>query len=105
LGEGSDEKYMLALAHRTLGEILSRLEPPDPQKAEQALHEAIRLQQDIGGKPELVRSYASYAIWFKGNGEQEEAKGYLAKAHDMFRAMGMAWDLAQSEQVPRKLQD
>jgi tetratricopeptide (TPR) repeat protein len=104
LGEDSADRYMLALAHRTLGEILSRLERSRPQKAEGAFLEAIRLQQEIRARPELARSYMSYASSLKGNGEQEEATEYLAKAQGMFQAMGMAWDLAQSEQVLLKLQ-
>ncbi len=101
LAEESGEKYTIALAHRTRAEIFLCLEPSDPQKAERAILEAIQIEQEIGAKPELARSYVSYASLLKGKGEKEKAEEYLAKAIDMFQQMGMAWDLVQAEQTLR----
>ena len=50
-------------------------------------------------KPELARSYVSYARLLQGWGEAAKARDYLAQAIDMFQQMGMAWDLAQAEAV------
>jgi class 3 adenylate cyclase/tetratricopeptide (TPR) repeat protein len=98
--EGSD-KFANALAHRTLAEALLCLDPVDLQQAECAMLEAVRIQQEIGTKPELARSYMSYAGLLKARGEEEQAKEHLAKAIGLFQDMGMAWDLARAEQVLR----
>jgi class 3 adenylate cyclase/tetratricopeptide (TPR) repeat protein len=99
IGEETGDKYVIAFAYRTFAEIFSYLEPSDPLKAERAILDAIRTQQEIDAKPELARSYASYAHFLTGRGEKEKAKEYLAKATDMFRQMGMTWDLAQTDQL------
>jgi len=100
--EESGDKWIKALALRTLAEAYSVLDPADPQKAETAILEAIRLLEEIGAKPELARTYVSYARLFTAKREVEKAKDYLAKAIGMFREMGMAWDLAQAEQALRE---
>ena len=99
MAEEVSDQYPKALAQRTLAEALFVLEPGDPQPAERAMLEAIRLQQAIGGKPELARSYLSYARMLQAQGEGEKARAYLTQAIDMFQQMGMAWDLAQAKQV------
>lgn len=103
LGEETNDKYVIAFANRTFAEILSFLEPSDPEKADRAILEAIRIQQEIDVKPELARSYLSYAHLLTGRGEKEKAKEYLAKAIGMFQQMGMTWDLAQAGQLHRNL--
>ena len=62
-------------------------------------YEAIRLQQAIGAKPELSRSYVSYTRMLQAQGEGEKARTYLSQAIDMFRQMGMTWDLVRAEQA------
>ena len=99
LGEETNDKFVIAYAKRTFAEIFSYLEPSDPQKAERATLDAIGTQQEIDAKPELARSYASYVHLLTNRGENEKAKEYLAKAIGMFRQMGMAWDLAQADQL------
>ncbi len=99
--EGRD-RFHAALAHRAFAESLIRLRPFDSQWQREIL-EAIRIQQDIGAEPELARSYASYARLLKGTGGIEQAKAQLAQAIDMFRRMGMAWDLGRAEQALREL--
>jgi class 3 adenylate cyclase/tetratricopeptide (TPR) repeat protein len=103
LAKKSEDKFTIALAHRTLAEIFFHLEPSKPRKAERAILEAIRIQQESGAKPELARSYLSYAQLFKHKEEKEKAEEYFVKAVGMFKEMGMDWDLAQSEQILRKL--
>jgi hypothetical protein len=65
--------------------------------------QAIRIHQEIGAKPELARSYVSYAHVLTGRREKEKAKEYLAMAIGMFQQMGMTWDLAQADQLLRSL--
>jgi hypothetical protein len=47
------------------------LEPSDPGKADRAILQAIRIQQEIDTKPELVRSYVSYAHVLTGRGKKK----------------------------------
>ena len=103
LGEETNDKYVIAFANRTFAEILSRLEPSDPERADQVILDAIRIQQEIDAKPEIARSYVSYAHLLTGRGEKEKAKEHLAKAIGMFQQMGMTWDLAQADQLHRNL--
>ena len=101
LGEETNDKYVIAFANRPFAEILSRLEPFDPEKADRAILQAIRIQQEIDAKPELARSYVSYANVLTDRGEKEKAKEYLARAVGMFQQMGMARDLSQADQLLR----
>jgi class 3 adenylate cyclase/tetratricopeptide (TPR) repeat protein len=103
LGEETIDKYVIAFANRSLAEILSRLEPLDPEKADRAILQALRIQQEIDVKPELARSYVSYANLLTGRGERQKAKEYLARAIGMFQQMGMRWDLAQADQLLQNL--
>jgi len=101
LGEETNDNYVIAFANRPYAEILSRLEPSDPEKADRAILHAIRIQQGIDAKPELARCYATYAHVLTSRGEKEKAKEYLAKATGMFQQMGMKWDLAEADQLLR----
>jgi class 3 adenylate cyclase/tetratricopeptide (TPR) repeat protein len=100
LSEESGDGFGAALAHRALAESLVRLHPSDPQW-ERELLEAIRLQEDAEAQPELARSHLSYARLLTAAGEPQQARTHLAQAIDMFRRMGMAWDLGQAEPVRR----
>jgi tetratricopeptide (TPR) repeat protein len=99
LAEERGEKFANALAHRTLAEALFALVPTDPPDVERSMLEAIRIQQEISNKPELARSYMSYARLLQGWGEEAKASEYLTWAISMFQQMGMTWDLIKAEQV------
>jgi class 3 adenylate cyclase/tetratricopeptide (TPR) repeat protein len=103
LAAETGDRYIVALAHRTLAEALLRLDPADAQTTEGAMLEAIRIQQEISANPELARSYLSYARLLHGQGAQEKVRAYLTQAINMFQQMGMAWDLAQAQQLSRVL--
>ncbi|MGH7333868.1 MAG: hypothetical protein ACREKS_14235, partial [Candidatus Rokuibacteriota bacterium] len=97
LAEDTRDRLANALAHRTLAEALVRLTPPAADRAERALLDAIRIYHELGCRPELARSYVTYARLLKGWQRLDEAKGYIAEAVGMFRGMGMARDLARAE--------
>jgi tetratricopeptide (TPR) repeat protein len=99
LAEETHDRLAQAVAQRTLAEAFGGLEPEEPQAAERAMLEAIRLQQESGAKPELARSHVSYARLLRGWGETAQAREYLTQAIGMFQQMDMAWDRAQAEQV------
>jgi predicted ATPase/class 3 adenylate cyclase len=103
LAEEGGDRFHAALAHRILAESLSRVRPSESLWPQREILEAIRIQQEIGARPELARSYVSYAHVLTGRGEKEKAKEYLAMAIGMFQQMGMTWDLAQADQLLRNL--
>ena len=103
IGEETSDKYVIAFAKRTFAEILYSLKPADPEVADRAILEAIKIQQEICAKPEIARSYVSYAHLLKKMGREKNAKKYLAEAIDMFQQMGMSWDSTQANQLKRDL--
>ena len=104
LAKDTDETFAHALAHRLLAEALSGLDPSDATLgAERAIAEAIRVQQEIGARPELARSYLSCARLLRDKGKDVEATGYLTRALQGFREMDMAWDLARADHMVRGL--
>ncbi len=70
LAEDTRDRLANALAHRTLAEVLAAQSPPDAGRAERAALDAIRIQHELGCRPELARSYVTYARllyrWHRG---------------------------------------
>jgi predicted ATPase/class 3 adenylate cyclase len=97
LAEDTRDRMANALAHRTLAQVLARVEPGDVAKAERAILDAIRIQRDLGCRPELARSQLAHARMLKGWRRTDEAKKMLIDAVEMFRAMNMARDLVEAE--------
>jgi class 3 adenylate cyclase/tetratricopeptide (TPR) repeat protein len=93
------DQYPKTLAQRTLAEAWFALGSAAPESADELMLEAIRLQQSIGAKPELSRSYVTYARTLQARGERDKARMYLIQAIDMFRQMAMTWDLVHAEQT------
>jgi class 3 adenylate cyclase/tetratricopeptide (TPR) repeat protein len=102
LSRESGDGFGAALAHRTLAESLLRLHPFDSQWQGEIL-EAIRMLQDAEARPELARSHLSYARLLKASAQPQQARAHLAQAIDMFRRMGMTWDLGRAEQMLQEL--
>jgi transcriptional regulator with AAA-type ATPase domain/tetratricopeptide (TPR) repeat protein len=99
LAEDTRDRLASALARRTLAEALAALTPPDVERAERAILDAIRIQEEQGSRPERARSYLTYARLLHGWNRTNEARKYLGEALDMFRRMGMAHDLAEAERA------
>ncbi len=99
LADAAGDRFIGAIARRTFANALVSARPPDPTKAEELLLEAIRMQEEIGNRPELARSYASYARVLGARGAREQARQVLAKALTMLEEMGMARDLAQAREA------
>jgi tetratricopeptide (TPR) repeat protein len=82
--------YGQFLAQRTLAEILTRMQPEQTAAIHTAMHEAIRLQRQLGALPELMRSYISYAGLLDSLGEQDDAAEYRNQALELFAQLDMA---------------
>jgi len=99
LAEDTRDRLANALAHRTLAEALAGLTSPDVARAERALLDAVRIQRELGCRPELARSYVSYGRLLMRWTRVEEARTYLAEAIAMSEAMGMSRDLAEASSL------
>jgi len=97
LAEDTRDRLANALAHRTLAEALARLTSPDVEGAERAILNAIRIHQEFGSRPELARSFVTYARLLRRWNRIDEASRSLGEALTMFRAMGMEHDRAEAE--------
>jgi class 3 adenylate cyclase/tetratricopeptide (TPR) repeat protein len=97
LAEDTRDRLANALAHRTLAQALASLVPPEVGRAERAVLDAIRIQRELGCNPELARSYVAYGRLLGSWHRTDEARKHLAEGTAMFRAMGMARDLAEAE--------
>ena len=98
IAEEANELLVKSRACRLLVDVWCRFDRIDRHEAEQMINEAIRIQRDFGAEPELARSQLTYARLLGGHGKHDEAEEYVRLATDMFRHLGMDWDLAQAEQ-------
>jgi len=100
LAEKAGDKFTETLALRTLAEGLCQPGPlADRDKARRNIFAAIKIQEGIGAKPELVRSYVSLACILKAEGNIQEAASCLEKATRLFGELGMSWDIARATRV------
>jgi tetratricopeptide (TPR) repeat protein len=97
----TSDRFAQAVAHRALAAALTLGTAPDRQQAEHAMGEAIRLFKELEFRPELARTYVSYARLLQQWGQQDTVAHYLSEAISMFQEMGMDWDLVQAEEVRR----
>jgi class 3 adenylate cyclase/tetratricopeptide (TPR) repeat protein len=103
LAEQTRDRLANALAHRTLAEAVAELTPADPERAERLVLDAMRIQHEVGSRPELARSHVTYARLLQRWGRRADAKAHLTEALDMFRAMDMRRDLAEAERLAADL--
>lgn len=99
----SHQLWFQSMGFRVLAQALFLNNSPDYQAAEEAVKNAITIQQDLGIRCELPRSLVVYGRLLRAKGELEKARETYAHAIAMFQEMGMAWDLAQAEQALREL--
>jgi tetratricopeptide (TPR) repeat protein len=96
LAEKAGDKFTQALARRTLGEALSRADSSgNGEAALSAIREAVAIQEKIGARPELARSYAAGAALLKAREDATGAASWSESAIRLFRDLRMERDLAQ----------
>jgi predicted ATPase/class 3 adenylate cyclase len=100
LAEKAGDKFTEALALRALADGLGKSGAPgDRDRAKRSVQDAIGIQEGIGAKPELARSYVSLACILKAEGEAEEAANLVERAKRTFAELGMSWDLSWAVQA------
>jgi tetratricopeptide (TPR) repeat protein len=97
LAREQGDRWCEAWARRVPAETFRRGAPPDLDGAEHEILEAMRIQREIGALPDLARSLLTYGRILEVRGKQEQVREAVAGATQMFREMGMTWDLARAE--------
>jgi class 3 adenylate cyclase/tetratricopeptide (TPR) repeat protein len=86
-----------ARALRLLGEIASRLDPPDAQQAETHYRQALALADELGIRPLVAHCHFGLGMLNHRVGEPGRARGHLTTAATMYREMGMNFWLKKTE--------
>jgi hypothetical protein len=80
-----------------LGELASRHDPPDVEKAEQYYMQAVTLAEELGMRPLIARCHIGLGKLYRRVGKQQQAKEYLTTATAMMRDMEMGLWLERAE--------
>ncbi len=96
-----DTPYLLGSAHRALAQVLAH-DAANNTDADPVYHfeASIQLLQSGGFRASLARSLAAFGRYLNAAGDDEHLQRgteMLARAKDLFRELGMAWDLATLE--------
>ena len=97
LARAQKEPAYEAYALHLLGEIASRRDPPDPEKAERHYREAIALAERLGLRPLIAHCHLGLGSLLRRTDDRARAAEHLATAAEMLGAMGMQLWLAQAE--------
>jgi class 3 adenylate cyclase/tetratricopeptide (TPR) repeat protein len=92
-----------ARALRLLGEIASRLDPPDPRQAETFYRQALALADELGMRPLVALCHLGLGKLSRRPDKGEEAREHLATATTLYREMKMRSWLEQAEMAMREL--
>ncbi len=99
LAQRHQERSHEAWSLRLLGEVVSRPDHPDVEKAEGYYRDALTLAAKLGMRPLVAHCHLHFGrLWRKAD-QQERAREHLTTATTMYREMGMRlWqDLAEAE--------
>ncbi len=91
------------MAFRALAQALWMSDPPDYEGAEDAMSNALTIQQALRMQWELAHSLVVYGRILAAKGDAEKAKETLARSIDMFQEMGLGWGVARAEQALREV--
>ena len=86
-----------AWALRLLGEIHSRPDPPEVEKAEESYRQAMALADELGMRPLVAHCHLGLGTLHRRVGKREQACEYLGTATTMYRETDMRFWLKQAE--------
>jgi tetratricopeptide (TPR) repeat protein len=92
-GEPGNEAWAL----RLLGEIHSRSNPPDVEKAENRYREALALAEELKMRPLLAHCHMGLGRLYGRSGKRQEAEEHLTAAASLFRDMDMTFWLTRAQ--------
>ena len=85
LAEQTGERWTDALLHRIRGDILSKADPENPARAEEAYRTAIAVAREQGARSFGLQAALSLAKLYQSTGRPAEAHAVLAPALEGFR--------------------
>ncbi|MBI4637541.1 MAG: tetratricopeptide repeat protein, partial [Candidatus Rokubacteria bacterium] len=94
------ERGSEAQALRLLGEIASRVDPPDGETAEGYYRQAIARAAELGMRPLVAHCHLGLGRLYRRTGKSEGAQRHLTTATAMYREMDMRFWLDQAEAGP-----
>ena len=97
--ERGNEAWVL----RLLGELASRHDPPDVEKAEQHYMQAVTLAEELGMRPLIAHCHVGLGKLYRQAGIQQQAKEHLTTATAMMREMEMGLWLERAEAELKEL--
>jgi class 3 adenylate cyclase/tetratricopeptide (TPR) repeat protein len=97
--ERGNEAWVL----RLLGEIASRHDPPDVEKAEQHYMQAVTLAEELGMRPLIAHCHADLGKLYRRIGNRRHAEEHLTTATTMMREMQMGLWLEKAEAELKEL--
>ena len=99
LAQRHQERSHEAWSLRLLGEVVSRPDHPDVEKAEGYYRDALALAAELGMRPLVAHCHLHLGRLCRKADQQERARDHLTTATTMYREMGMRlWqDLAEAE--------
>jgi class 3 adenylate cyclase/tetratricopeptide (TPR) repeat protein len=97
LAHRHQERGHEAYALRLLGEIASRHEPPEHERAEAHYRHALALANELGMRPLQAHCHLGLGTLYAKIGRTEQARAELSTAIDLYRAMAMTFWLPQAE--------
>jgi tetratricopeptide (TPR) repeat protein len=86
-----------AHAHRLLGEVARRREPPDIDQAATHYRQALTLGEDVGMRPLVAHCHLGLGTLYVKSGAREQARAELYAAIELYRAMDMTFWLPRAE--------
>jgi tetratricopeptide (TPR) repeat protein len=104
LAEKAGDRFTQSLARRGIAECLLA-GAKDFDNASDLVRTAIIIQNEIGAKPELGRSWMSLGRIADMQGEEEQAACHFAKAMRLFTDLNMRWDSVQASQFEFRRQE
>jgi tetratricopeptide (TPR) repeat protein len=86
-----------AYARRLLGEIAARRESPESTPAAAHYQQALALAEALGMRPLQAHCHRGLGTLYATIGQQEQARGALSMAVEMYRGMAMTFWLPEAE--------
>lgn len=91
------ERGYEAYARRLLGEIASRRDPPDVEKAEVDYREALKLAHGLEMRPLVAHCHLGLGSLYRRTNDRVKTEEHLARGTEMYREMGMGYWLEKAE--------
>ena len=86
-----------AHAHRLLGEVARRRDPPDVDQAAAHYRQALNLTEELGMRPLQAHCHLGLGTLYARTGQRPQAQAALSAAINLYRAMDMTFWLPQAE--------